>query len=286
MSRTIKIQSCYFNAERFEKLKKVISEISDKFSESQKNLVIQEEKKRGGESEEESKLVQLFIQVRGKNGEVVEAFDPNKISTTDFPTPIQKIKINSYEIETYGGITAPGRQRNAFEIILDFSSVPVFDLVTNPSKSTENESSIYVKGEDSFVVQAAYDQLVDFFSHSRTFWVFIHKESIYEFLKWFVAVPIGLLSLKNLDGKIQAYILSSSEFLTIIYVILFAFGLFLFRLVFNWARWLFPYVDFDLNRPPFLAFQRYIFAVFSGGLIGTYSMQLFKSAVAWIRGGG
>jgi hypothetical protein len=169
-------------------------------------------------------------------GGISELFD-----SSNFPDQLKAIYVNSeipLKIINYS-------PRNSFELFLDFSKPELFNLSLLPSQATPNASNIIVQGYDATWVHGVYHELTNFIKRYPAKLTWLHKHSIYDFLVWGFGLPFGFwvtyrLSniLNKVFGNFSTFVQSAS------YVYVFLASLIIFRLLFDYARWVWPLVEY------------------------------------------
>lgn len=190
-----------------------------------------------------SQNFQIMIEFFGEDGEYVNVLNLNEIaSEVDLPHRISKIRIGNCGIFQYNyENTKPSIY---FEIILDFSSTRIFDLISTPSRSTSNDSQIQISGQNTTTVKGISSSLEKFFDNHKSHHALIHAENIYDLLLWLGFFPLLIVYLYKYQSKIPSAVLESPTLTQVITALTVFFILALsFRLIFNLGRWLFPYLE-------------------------------------------
>ena len=135
--------------------------------------------------------------------------------------------------------------RNRFELLLDFTKSELFNLSLSPSISTPNASKISVIGLNSDWVSGVYRKVTDFIKEKKTRRRFFHRHSVYDLLILSVGFPFSFWVVYKLSELINATFGGFSIFVQNgAYVCLFALMLHLFKILFDYARWIFPTVEY------------------------------------------
>ena len=167
--------------------------------------------------------------------------------------------------------------RNSFQLFLDFSKPDLFNLSFLPSQATPNESNITVQGYDSTWVHGVYNEFNSFIKKSTSYFTWIHKHSVYDLLVWGFGLPFGFWTtyklsnfLTNVFGEFSIFVQSAA------YVYVFLVSLILFRLLFHYARWVWPLVEYRSSRNTALKHRLSLGAIMLS-LISALIYDLFKS---------
>ena len=216
---------------------------------------------------------ELKVTVRGADDKVLFGAIPAVFNSPRFPDKVETLYINSESDLRNLYNWSP---RNRFELFLDFTKPEFFNLSLSPSISTPNESNILVTGLNSDWVSGVYRKVTDFTKKKRTRRGFFHKHSIYDLLLLPLGFPFAFWMAYKLSGLINDMFSGFSVFVQNgAYVCLFFFTLLLFRLLFSYARWTFPIMEYrgttDAARK-----HRYILGIIIvGGCTGVFGNSLY-----------
>jgi hypothetical protein len=134
---------------------------------------------------------------------------------------------------------------NSFTVILDLFRPNVLDLSTPP---TQNASVANIWGLDATWANALHDELVAFFRQGRTKRGWLHLLRTYDVLVFLVGFPLSFDIVYHLDRLIK-HVAPLPEALSVaLYVYAVLLVLFLFRILFNYARWVLPKLEIDAPR--------------------------------------
>ena len=159
-----------------------------------------------------------------------------------FPKQIKSIYVNSEIPLTSVHKYYPA---NSFSLFLDFSKPDLLNLSLLPSQATPNQSNISVQGYDSTWTHGVFHEFNNFVEQHSAKVKWIHKHSIYDFLLFFIGLPLGFLITYKFSGVlINSFGDISSFLLNALYVYIFLISLTVFRLIFHYARWVFPLVEY------------------------------------------
>lgn len=132
-----------------------------------------------------------------------------------------------------------------FKIALDFTEPPLFDFNVSPSLPTKNNSSVQVYGDDATWVEGTFGMITKQLISRKTKRAWFHKASIYDYIVWFFILPFTFWNLYKLELRVQTYLHQISPAFTVFfYLFVFVLILTLFRILFNYFKWLFPYMEF------------------------------------------
>ena len=195
-------------------------------------------------------------------------------NSPNFPDQIKSIFIGS-QIPLQ--VSCSYYPRNSFQLFLDFSKPGLFNLSFLPSQATPNESNITVQGYDSTWVNGVYHEFNTFIKKHPSRFTWIHKHSVYDFLVWGFGLPFGFWTtyrlsnfLTNVFGKFSSFVQNAA------YVYVFLASLIFFRLLFHYARWVWPLVEYRSPRNAALK-HRVTLGIITLGIVTTLIYDLVKA---------
>lgn len=189
---------------------------------------------------------ELKLTIVGVNGKELFGNINDLFDSPNFPEEIKSIYVNSEgplkAIYNY-------HPQNSFEVFMDFSKPNLFNLSFQPSQETPNESNIKVQGYDSTWTHGVFSEFTKFIDDLPSKFAWIHKHSVYDFLVWIAGLPLGFWFAYRLSEILNRMFGSFSMFvLNAAYVYIFFATLILFRMLFHYARWIFPLVEYKHPR--------------------------------------
>ena len=262
------IHSCTLDKED---LKKLCETLEKKCAESLKiqidefkrpnNMTAEDYEKIKNNIKNNFKLSVMIIGTKGKQmiGENSSVFDKG-----DFPEDLSNVNFgNSFPYKWFFGY----EPKNIFEIVIDFSKVDVLSTV-NPSQSTANNSRITVRGSDETWVSGVHSTISSFFEEKKTNRGWIHKRLIYDLFLYLFILPITFWIIYRVDSSLKLLNTNIPGALSIaIYVYIFVLVLTVFRILFNYFRWVFPLVEFKTKKGSKMAKHRRFFYFIVGSII-------------------
>lgn len=221
---------------------------------------------------------ELQVAVRGIDDKVVDGTIPVVFNSPRFPDKVKSLYINS-ELDLrnlYNWFP-----RNRFELLLDFAK-PEFNLSLSPSGSTPNASKILVSGRNETWVNGVYHAVIEFVKNRKTRRQFFHRHSVYDLLLACVSLPFAFSIASKLSGLINDLFGEHSGILkSAAYVYVFYFSVLLFRILFDYARWIFPIVEYKESTDTAQK-HRAILAAIILGVLGNFIYDVFKIATSLI----
>jgi hypothetical protein len=130
-------------------------------------------------------------------------------------------------------------------IEFDFDNTDIFDLTKNASSKTENMSAIIISGNNNSWVEGTYENLINLLKNSKHSRSWIHQRNIYDLFLWLVVMPLNFWNLITIENNFKIILNSFSSILRVgIYIYAFIIFTLLYRFLFNYFRWVFPYMEF------------------------------------------
>lgn len=187
-------------------------------------------------------LYKVSILIYGTKGEQILTHNVDGFDETNLPDEISKIVFDNSLI--YNSSVKQNPQ-NRIRVIFDFYKPSIFDISSKPSVNTNN-SYIEIFGQNDNWVKGAFEQINSSLIERKTKRNWLYGNNIYEIFLLTIVIP---LSFWNLNKISYLFFISSLDLPSIIevgfYIYLFILLLWLFRIIFNYARWLFPYIEID-----------------------------------------
>ncbi|MDE0086381.1 MAG: hypothetical protein OXU23_11745 [Candidatus Poribacteria bacterium] len=222
---------------------------------------------------------ELKVTVQGIDEERIYGTIPDVFNSPRFPDQVKTLYINSESDlrNLYNWFP-----RNRFELLLDFAKPELFNLSLSPSISTPNSSNILVSGLDSTWVSGIYGEIANFIEKNRTRRKFFHRHSVYDLLLLFFGIPFAFWVAYKLSGLINSIFGGFSVFVQNgVYVCLFFLMLHLFKILFDYARWVFPIVEYKSTTDTARK-HRYILGGLIIAIFGNFFYDLIKIAATLI----
>lgn len=216
---------------------------------------------------------QLKVLVAGTDGQQLYGSIPEIFDSPNFPDELQSILVNSDSTLRLSYNYYP---RNSFKLFLDFSKPPVLNFSFLPSQATPNESNVSVAGYDSTWVHGVFNEFNTFINKYPSQFTWIHKHSVYDLLVWIIGLPLGFWIAYRLSDILNKLFSNFSVFVqSASYVYVFFATLIGFRLLFHYARWVWPLVEYCSIENKALK-HRIAFGVISFTIVGSFIYDLFK----------
>lgn len=253
---------------------KEINEILIKANEAAIKLEVSEINKSNfssaDEYEKHIKLIkessQIIVRISEANGIFsVYRGEGNIFENIKLPNKIEKISIDSSD--QYQAIfnRVP---KNYFKIEFDFKKVSILDFSSSPSLKTSNDSYITISGEDGSWPAGLFSNLKQKVEEADRTSVFFHKNNTYDLILWLIVVPLIIFCMHKIDVGFLNKIKDLNGFIKSgIYIYIFIAALWMFRIFFNYLRWLYPYLELDNPKDNPKRQRIFMWILFSGFVV-------------------
>lgn len=180
----------------------------------------------------------LTISVVGFSGTTAYGEDASVFDSPDLPKPIRTIFFtneNAYRRNANNQLPA-----NRFSVSLNFDKPPLVDANSIVSAPTQNDSNISIHANDVSFHRAVRDIVNSKIFVKRKWYSFIHKQFVYDFGIWFVALPYMLISVSVYLQKYLPPDSPYSYFRVGVFIYAVGLGLVIYRALFGYLKWAFP----------------------------------------------
>lgn len=216
----------------------------------------------------------VYIQINGANGEYIETYDKNTLEDKHLPDRIKYFSFNN-TIGFKGQNNI--KQTCQFIVDFDFTKSDLVDFLQNPSKRTINDSLIGVYGLNESWVEGAHEKIFSFLKERKSNREWLHRKNVYDFLLWFLFLPMTFWFLYKFDLWFSKQQINSSNiFYSFVYVYLIFFSMFLFSFIFKYSRWLFSYLEYKTNLKALYKVQRGFLITVIIGLVITWLTEFIN----------
>ena len=186
--------------------------------------------------------LKLVVRVQTDNGQWTNSTTMEPLTDEGFPNRVVRIEFSSlflFQAQFFNLYP-----NNYFTVVFDLSRPSVLDVNTLP---VANTSSATVAGFNTTWTNGLYDELVTFFRQRPTSRGWLHFNLTHTALVFIVGFPLSFIVVYYLAAIIRRRAALPDALTVAVYVYIVLFVLFLFRIVFNYARWVFPPVE--VNAP-------------------------------------
>ena len=113
-----------------------------------------------------------------------------------------------------------------------------------PSYATPVNSTLEIFGENETWVSGVHKKVIESIKERGNVHGWLHVNNIYDLFLWFFIIPLDFRLLYFINHSLPEHFSKMSVFLkSAIYLYFFILTLNVFRIIFNYARWVFPYVE-------------------------------------------
>jgi hypothetical protein len=189
----------------------------------------------------------IHFNIRKKLGDEFSGFGTPNFDSSEFPERLESIFLST---KTSFENIAKFPPRNHIEMFLDFKRSRLsIDFVSMPSNPTENGSVVNVIGLEELWVIETYGKIKEFFDARSNHRSYIHKSGVYDLFLYVLVFPFFLYFLYRIEGAYSSLIDKAPKITMVaFYIYSFLFVNLLGRAVFQYARWLFPLVEYTSDR--------------------------------------
>lgn len=272
------LPSCTLTIHYFKKLYEILNKITKEAAE----IEITKLTKAPNQSDEDfdklknyaRSLYQLSIQIFGQKGEYIFSDSDSIFNEARLPDRITKIIFDNSIKYNFNLKKDP---LNKVRLEFDFTKVKVFDFVTSPSRATTNTSTIRISGENETWVSGAYKNVIQSLKERANKWSWLHSANIYDLFIWLIVIPLGFFTIYKIE---RIFSLSTSGmstvFIAAIYLYFFTIVLNIFRMIFNYARWIFPKMELVTSLKKGATVHRVILGAILLAILCSYIYDLLK----------
>jgi hypothetical protein len=165
--------------------------------------------------------------------------------------------------------------QNKATLLLDFSRPTVLDFTKLPTFATANASNFEISAASEEWFTTLNTRLTQLFDERRTGFNWLHQQGIYDLLLFIVGLPFALWIDYRFSPSIDKLALPS-VLSAGVYVYLFFAGLFIFRGIFTYSRWVFPKIEIQSETSPPLRHR----VVWLGIMIAVFGAAIWDAVKA------
>jgi len=190
-------------------------------------------------------LYRVTIHIYGSKGEYIMTENVDTFDSPDLPDSVSKIE---FENSSRFRVSLEKELGNQFKITFDFTKPKIFDFNVSPSLATPVNSAINIIGENEIWVSGVYQKVISPLEERKNKHGWLHGNNIYDIFVWILFMPVIFRSMYVIQQALpQGFANMSGVLKGAIYVYAFFLFLNVFRIIFSYARWVFPYLE--LNSP-------------------------------------
>lgn len=176
----------------------------------------------------------LVVQVQGNTGEWTGSRTSEALLDRSLPDTVAAVDYNSaFLFRTQFNL----QPQNSFSVYLDFARTSILDMSAEP---TSNRSAGLISGANATWVDGTYEELHRFFNERSTARGWLHSRRAYDVAVLVLGFPASFALVYRADRFLRPLLRVPDALFVALYVYLVLVALFGFRLLFNYAKWVFP----------------------------------------------
>jgi hypothetical protein len=249
---TSPIKACRLRRDDLVRLYRIINERQMEYGQIVLNQLAQQPAESPEQFQERrARVANAFVttvNITGSNNEVVTGSGESFLASENIPENILTVYYTTTAGPNAIGIAEQTSGSRA-TLLLDFSRPTALDFSKLPTFATENASNYVIFSSLEGWFTLLNTRLTQVFNERRTGFDWLHKPGIYDLLLFIVGLPFALAmdyEFSEIIGKLQLPNVLTSA----LYVYLFIAGLFIFRGLFSYSRWVFPKVEIQSETSP------------------------------------
>jgi hypothetical protein len=215
----------------------------------------------------------LFLSVEGVDGTQLHGSIQDVFDSPNLPADINSVFFNS---------GTPLKNKSYFvanrcEMLLDFSRPGVFDFSLLPSQATPNGSRVEVSGLDATWVNGVFHEVITFLRERSSMAPWLHVHSVYDVLLWLLGFPLSFWACYRASNSVDQ-VFANGFIRAAAYVYVFMAAVFGFRVLFHYARWIWPRVEYQSRKNRTLP-HKFVWVTIMLGVLGNLASDLLKRAL-------
>lgn len=226
-----------------------------------------------------NELVPIEYNYTAGNGDSMQGLGIPKTDERAFPDDLKSLFASN---AAYAERAVNLRPLNTVEVFLSFEKPSLkIDLQTFPSNPTENRSIINVAGRDEDWVISTAQKIDEFFTKRKTARPIIHGSGAYDYIIYLAFLPAVIWLFNRYAAPVSGWLEQQTVFLNVflgIYGLLLS--LLFARFLFQYARWLFPPMEYYKRNRLGAFIHRSIAAVVVAGVCISATYDLVKAIMA------
>ncbi len=187
----------------------------------------------------------LVVRVQGSSGEWTSATTIEALRDDSIPTSIAMVEYHSAFLFRGQFNIEP---QNSFSLTLDFTKTSILDLTNLAVDPDVNKSAAFITGQNATWVNGVYEELRTFFNDRTTAHGLLHSRYAYDLLVLSIGFPVSFAFVYRADRVLKPVLNLPDALFVALYVYLVLVALIGFRLVFNYAKWIFPKIEGPTRR--------------------------------------
>lgn len=181
----------------------------------------------------------LLVRIETDSGQWINSTIIEPLTDEHFPYRVVRMEFTTLFIYQAQFHLFPN---NHFTVVLDLGRPAVLDIGQIPEAKT---SSASITGLNATWVNGLYNELAAFFQQHQTRRGWLHFSLTHTLLVFLVGFPLSLIVLAPLARLIHSRTPLPEALAVGVYVYTVLLVMFLFRIIFNYLRWVFPPTEID-----------------------------------------
>lgn len=215
----------------------------------------------------------LVVRVQGINGEWTGSTTKEALLDESLPDSIAAVEYNSaFLFRTRFGV----EPQNSFSVNLDFSRTGILDMTNLSSEPASNKSGGSISGSNVTWVNGTYEELRKFFDERATARGWLHSRHAYDVAVLVVGIPSSFALVYRIDRLVRPLLQVPDALFVALYVYLVLMALFGFRLLFNYAKWVFPRMEGPTRRQGGPKLHKAVLIAIGGTLLSIVTETLLR----------
>ncbi len=279
ISRQFAVRPCRITAEDLRRLYKLLEKRAREASDYQTTKLTQQPGQTVDQfkqlKEYAASLLKLVVTVYGAGGEWMAASTDEPVSRESLPDSLATAVYDSAPLFRAQMKVEP---LNSFTVVLDFSRTHILDLTNLAVSPDPNSSSVRIVGENDTWVKAVNDDLKGFFDERARPAAWLYSRFSYDLLLWFIGLPFSFALVYRLEEWITRRVQIPVSMQAPFYLLLFILSLVVFRVTFNYTKWVFPKIE-GPNRRVWPVLNKSLLVLMGAALVSL----IVESAIRAIR---
>lgn len=226
-------------------------------------------------SDIKARAFRITVTVGGRDGGSLFGDDIGIFSSPNLPDQISYVYMtNTVAFE----LVASQKPPNRFSLNIDFSKPPLLDANSFVSSPTANHSNLQIDGDNDAWVSAIFDAVDGILRNRHTGRTLIHKGFAYDVGMFVIALPMAFWLCSRMSALINGWFGGVHDIVSgSIYVYLFFFVLFVYRILFGYTKWAFPTVEL-ISNSDHSGRHRFFWSAIVLGILGNFAWEAIKAA--------
>jgi hypothetical protein len=272
------IKACRLRRDDLARLYRIINDRQIEYGQTFVNKVLAQQPSETPDQfrERQARVANAFVttvNVTGSNKEVISGSGEHFLASDNIPDNIVTVFYTTVAGPNAVGVTF---LENKATLLLDFSRPSILDFTKLPTFATPNNSNFEITASSEAWFTTLNTRLTQLFDERRTGFNWLHQQGIYDLLLFIAGLPFALwidYRLSPIIDKMKLPNVVASG----LYVYLFLGGLFIFRGIFTYSRWVFPKIEIQSETSPPLRHR----VVWLGMMIAVFGAAIWDAVKAF-----